>query len=71
MTLEVRDNGQGILKEDLDKPKSFGISGLRERAKTVGGWLDVSSHPGSGTAIILSVPLKTGDATLDNRMDQT
>ncbi len=71
LTLEVRDNGQGISREDLNKPKSFGISGLRERAKTVRGWLDVSCHPGSGTAIILSVPLETADATLDDRMDQT
>lgn len=61
LTLEVRDNGRGIQQTDLIKPKSFGISGLRERAKTVGGWLDVSSHPGSGTAIILSVPLKSSN----------
>ena len=59
LTLEVRDNGQGILRGELDKSKSFGISGLRERARTVGGWLDVSSHPGKGTSIILSVPLKS------------
>lgn len=63
LTLEVRDNGQGILQADLDKPKSFGISGLRERARTVGGWLDVSSHPGDGTGIILSVPLPSVDTT--------
>ena len=61
LTLEVRDNGQGIQQTDLIKPKSFGISGLRERAKTVGGWLDVSSRPGSGTAIILSAPLKSSN----------
>ena len=59
LTLEVRDNGQGIIRTDLEKPKSFGISGLSARAKTVGGWLDVSSKPGMGTAIILSVPLQT------------
>ncbi len=70
LTLEVRDNGQGIVRTELDKPKSFGISGLRERAKTVGGWLDVSSHPGNGTAIILSVPLAPSDATPHERMNQ-
>lgn len=61
LTLEVKDNGQGIQQTDLVKPKSFGINGLRERAKTVGGWLDVSSCHGSGTAIILSVPLKSSN----------
>ncbi len=70
LTLEVRDNGQGILMNELEKPKSFGISGLRERARTVGGWLDVSAHPGSGTAIILSVPLKSTDATHCDGPDQ-
>ena len=29
---------------------------LRERAETVGGWVDLSSGPG-GTTLILSVPL--------------
>ena len=67
LTLEVRDDGQGILKGELEKTKSFGISGLQERARTVGGWLDVSTHPGKGTSIILSVPLKPIAPTL--RMD--
>ena len=37
-----------------------------ERARTVGGWLDVSSRPGQGSSVILSVPLTplpdSGDA---------
>jgi two-component system, NarL family, sensor histidine kinase UhpB len=57
LTVEIRDNGQGIAEADLNKPKSFGIRGLRERARTVGGWLDVSTRAGHGTSIILSVPL--------------
>lgn len=57
LTLEVQDNGQGISQTELNKPKAFGIRGLHERAKTVGGWLDVSTHTNTGTSIILSVPL--------------
>ncbi|MEI6804110.1 MAG: ATP-binding protein [Burkholderiales bacterium] len=57
LTLEVTDNGKGIGAEELDKPSAYGIRGLRERAKTVGGWLDVSTRAGAGTSIILSVPL--------------
>jgi len=56
LTLEVMDNGKGISTLDLLKPKSFGIRGLHERAKTVGGWIDVSTSA-TGTSIILSVPL--------------
>jgi signal transduction histidine kinase len=57
LTVEIRDNGQGIADADFDKPQSFGIRGLRERARTVSGWLDVSTRAGQGTSIILSVPL--------------
>ncbi|MFT4241165.1 MAG: ATP-binding protein [Acidovorax sp.] len=62
LTLEVSDDGRGIAPEMRDKPKSFGLKGLHERARTVGGWLDVSSRPGQGTSVILSVPLTPGDA---------
>lgn len=57
LTLEISDNGKGISKMDLDNPQSFGLKGLQERARTVGGWLDISSRSGEGTSIILSIPL--------------
>ena len=57
LTLEVSDDGNGIDPAMLAKPKAFGLRGLHERARTVGGWLDISSRPGQGTSVILSVPL--------------
>ena len=57
LTLEVRDNGIGIAPPQREKPKSFGLRGLAERARTVDGWLDVSSQVGKGTSIIVSIPL--------------
>jgi signal transduction histidine kinase len=57
LTLEIRDDGKGIAPGETSKPRAFGLRGLHERAKTVGGWLDISSRPGCGTSIILSVPL--------------
>jgi signal transduction histidine kinase len=57
LTLEIADDGRGMSPEALLKPTSYGIRGLRERARTVGGWLDVSSQVGQGTALILSIPL--------------
>ena len=62
LSLEVSDNGRGLIQEDLAKARSFGIRGLRERAAQVGGWVDLSSGPG-GTTIILSVPLEAGGDT--------
>jgi len=57
LTLEICDNGKGIAPDDLAKERSFGIRGLHERAATVGGWVDLSSTPGKGTSLILTVPL--------------
>jgi signal transduction histidine kinase len=57
LTLEIADDGCGISPEALSKASSYGLRGLSERARTVGGWLDVSSQVGRGTALILSIPL--------------
>ena len=59
LTLEISDNGQGFSQSQQSEPKVFGLKGLHERAKSVGGWLDVSTSEGRGTSIILSVPLAT------------
>jgi signal transduction histidine kinase len=56
VTLEVRDDGVGVAPRDLDKPESFGVRGMQERVHHLGGWLDVSSAPGQGTTIMLSIP---------------
>jgi signal transduction histidine kinase len=56
LSLEICDNGRGLKNDDLAKARSFGIRGLHERAGTVGGWVELSSG-GSGTTMILSVPL--------------
>ena len=58
LTLEVTDNGCGIAPERRADSRAYGLQGLRERARTVGGWLDVSSRAGVGTSIILSIPLE-------------
>ena len=57
LSLEISDNGRGLSADDLAKARSFGIRGLRERAGTVGGWVELTSDPGAGTTMILSVPL--------------
>ena len=64
-TLEISDNGKGIAPAERSKLKTFGLKGLQERARTVGGWLDISSHPMRGTSITLSIPLTTTASTTD------
>jgi signal transduction histidine kinase len=64
LTLEVADNGCGMEPQTRNKPMAFGLKGLQERARTVGGWLDISSRPGRGTSVILSVPLTSAPQTI-------
>ncbi len=68
LSVEVSDNGRGLSAADLAKAQSFGIRGLKERALTVGGWVDLSSGP-RGTTLILSVPLDEQALTFDEGDD--
>lgn len=66
LTLEVSDDGCGMSPDAQTKKNSFGLAGLRERAKTVGGWLDVSPRgelASHGCSVILSVPLPLPNAS--------
>ena len=68
LTLEISDNGKGFSPAEQGKPKAYGLKGLQERAKSVGGWLDISTYGGRGTSIILSVPL---DASFETTGKET
>jgi signal transduction histidine kinase len=54
LTLRVQDDGVGI--GGPAGPGRFGLAGMRERALAGGGELVVTSAPGAGTAIELSIP---------------
>ena len=54
--LQIRDNGVGVSNDDLRKPTSHGIRGMRERAQQLGGDVSVSGTPGAGTTVVISVP---------------
>ncbi len=49
--LTVHDNGNGFLLDSVQNSDRFGLQGIRERAASVGGTLDVQSFPGEGTTI--------------------
>jgi signal transduction histidine kinase/ligand-binding sensor domain-containing protein len=63
--LEVRDDGRGFDADHVSgngtapgSPGHYGLTGMRERAATIGGTLEVTSAPGSGT----TVRLRTSDS---------
>lgn len=57
--LMVRDNGAGFIPNerpaDLSSARGLGLRGMRERAELIGGTLAVSSTPGKGTTVEVSV----------------
>lgn len=63
LLLEITDDGVGMPASALSKTRSFGLRGLRERARRAGGWLDVSSREGHGTSIILTLPTNASPET--------
>ncbi len=62
--LSVSDNGAGFCAARVwSKTMSFGLSGMRERAATLGGTLTVRSAPGEGARIVLSLPVGSDRST--------
>jgi PAS domain S-box-containing protein len=53
--LTVRDDGGGMSEDDLRKPMSHGVRGMRERAQHFGGNLSVSSTS-DGTTVVVTIP---------------
>lgn len=57
--LEIEDDGRGITAEDLAKPRSLGLKGMRERVSYVGGTLEVEPALRGGTRVTLRMPLSS------------
>ncbi len=56
--VQVRDNGAGF---KTDSPvKTGGLTGMKERARFLGGELTVESEPGKGTTITAKIPILIG-----------
>ena len=55
--LRVRDDGVGISEAQASSPGSFGIQGIRERARGLGGSASIRGGPGLGTELEVRIPL--------------
>ena len=60
LRVRVRDDGLGMDPQVIDegKPGHYGLTGMRERAQTVGGRLVIWSRSGAGTEIDLEIPAR-------------
>ena len=58
-TCEARlsDNGVGFVVSTAEGSSHYGLRGMRERIRKIGGELNIQSTPGKGTEIHISVPL--------------
>jgi signal transduction histidine kinase len=58
--ISIRDNGRGFDARMLNshaQDAGFGLSGIGERARILGGHLTVDSRPGEGTNVRIEIPL--------------
>ncbi len=62
LRISIEDDGKGFDLEEIKarqlKDKGFGLIGMKERVESLGGDLKIVTHPGGGTKIIATVPLR-------------
>jgi signal transduction histidine kinase len=57
LTLTVRDNGRGITGDEINNVRSLGLIGIRERALSCSGTIDIEGAAGKGTVVTAHIPL--------------
>lgn len=55
----LRDNGVGFDTASAEGTSHYGLKGMRERIRKIGGELTVDTAPGKGTDIKITIPLET------------
>jgi len=57
ISLTIADNGCGLKSDHTNKPNSFGLLGMAERCKEIGGTILIDSQPDNGCVIAIKIPL--------------
>ncbi|CAH2801899.1 MAG: Two-component system sensor histidine kinase [uncultured Paraburkholderia sp.] len=60
LDLHVSDDGCGFDQEAARRDYSYGLLGMSERARLIGGSLLIDSAPGTGTSVSIHIPLQDG-----------
>jgi PAS domain S-box-containing protein len=58
LRIQVQDRGLGFDYESTRGRASSGLSGMRERAVLLSGWLWIDSKPGNGTCVTAELPVQ-------------
>jgi PAS domain S-box-containing protein len=70
IALEIRDNGRGIAERDMDKPRSFGLRGIRERVQSLNGTFHIATAEQGGALLMLKVPGRRSDDVVPNEPEE-
>jgi PAS domain S-box-containing protein len=63
--IEISDQGAGFEQTaTLANASGVGLAGMRERVASLGGSLTITSAPGTGTSVMVELPLATGEKTV-------
>ena len=54
--IEVQDWGIGFRQDEIGK-QCFGLQGIRERTRLLGGTATIETAPGRGTSVVVEMPL--------------
>lgn len=65
LILTVSDNGVGINSSDTVGRNSTGLVGMRERALTWGGHVELTGAPGEGASVVLEMPIQPAGVPAD------
>ena len=55
--IEIKDDGKGFDQENIGQDGHYGLLGIQERARKLGGICDIISQPNEGTSIKVVFPL--------------
>ncbi len=61
LMVSVADDGKGMPEAHAMRRNSFGMLGMQERARGVGGSVEFHSKPGEGVRVEVILPIKQGD----------
>jgi signal transduction histidine kinase len=63
ISMSISDNGVGLCPGGRLKPGSFGLVGIEERVKLLGGRCVIGNRPGGGMSVDVTVPLSDAVTT--------
>lgn len=55
VNISIEDNGKGFNPSEI--PDGLGLNQMKIRTESLGGRIEINSHPGKGTLILISIPI--------------